>query len=216
MFQLQGNQTIKIDKGDDSARFPLFINKGSSTVPIRYKFSKDHEINIYSNTIKAIDIDKFAWNDKVDGMSGLYPFIYHNDNWYLYEDKINISDYGLKIFGEVSEFDRFTVTYVTKLAKVNFYILEINSEIEDYLVKKVFRQDGSIVTYYNDERDNKRGYDEHIINKQGDFILHIDSEDTKYLDREEYEYLIQVELLDPDTRKMVVNTITHRYPFIVL
>ena len=61
MLKIDSNQTIKISRGDD-VKFPLFINKGSITEPIRYVFEKDRGCEVYFYIFDYGQIQRHPWD----------------------------------------------------------------------------------------------------------------------------------------------------------
>ena len=78
MFSLFDDGTIRISRGDDSPKIPLFLNQGSKYQPIRYPMPIDTDCEVYFYVTKphdSIENDLEIWldsEDTVDMQPGKY------------------------------------------------------------------------------------------------------------------------------------------------
>ena len=70
MLKIDSNQVIKMSRGDD-VKFPLFINKGTATAPIRCAFEPNHGCEVYFYIFDYGQVQRHPW-DWVD-MNGYNP-----------------------------------------------------------------------------------------------------------------------------------------------
>lgn len=70
MLKIDSNQVIKMSRGDD-VRFPLFLNKGTASNPIRYVFEPNHGCEVYFYIWDYNSVQNHPW-DRID-MNGYNP-----------------------------------------------------------------------------------------------------------------------------------------------
>lgn len=217
MFDILVNKTIKISRGDDSARFPLFLNKGTHLAPIRYELSPDITIKVtsYSKTFSNVKVDQEKFMSVLPDV-GIYSFYFRKYYWYFNGELINLSDFGISYEGQPQNEDSITVIFTRDETEIYFYIMDHNvKNTEDYIVKKTFKKNGEIISQYKNKPPFKY-VDENIINENGDFMLRIDGRDTENLPGSEYLYMIKAKVFDSDLQKYVLNTVTNKLPLYVI
>jgi len=228
MFDVTSNQVIKIHKGDDSSQFTLFVNQGTESEPIRYKFLP--WLSIYNSPEDLeIEFDTDLFYKKVYKKDGLYDFEYNylydkkgerigELGWYLNQELVELSDYGIVITdGKPAIFDHITIALCKEHAsEVYIYILDLYSDLDQWIVKKTFSTNGEVFTEFADCRIGTLDDVRENINEDGDMVLTFDAEDTAYLRAGEYCYQIRAKLYDIVKDKYTINTITNRLPFYVV
>jgi len=99
MFKITTNREIKINKGDDSGKFPLFINRGTPSNPLRYEFlPRDVELTVHSQRIKSATVDIVKFKKKFS-TNGDYTFTYLSDGWNYLGNQFDIDSVGIKYAG---------------------------------------------------------------------------------------------------------------------
>lgn len=66
MLKIDSNQVIKMSRGDD-VKFPLFLNKGSVSEPVRYSFKPNQGCEVYFYIFDYSQIQHHPW-DRIDNM----------------------------------------------------------------------------------------------------------------------------------------------------
>lgn len=200
MFRIDSNQAIRISRGDD-VFFPLFLNKGTSKVPIRYAFQPEDAVITTSTHDFNVECDVPTFGQKV-GETGTYKLVYvaSANEWVMGEAPIDVDEYGLTITGTVVAGDEILIQYEkADGCKVVFYILQINAPWENPILAKEFTP----------TKEN--------VNDNKDLILSLDREDTVNIPEGEYRYQIKAYLKDEHSSSGYSwNTVTNRLPFVVV
>lgn len=64
MLKIDSNQVIKMSRGDD-VKFPLFLNRGTLTAPVRYAFEENKGCEVYFYIWDYSDVEEHPW-DHID------------------------------------------------------------------------------------------------------------------------------------------------------
>jgi len=126
MFIITNNQEIRISHGDDSGKFPILLNKGTKLEPDYYTITDPTYVG--GKTSKAFEIllDKVTFLEKCPG-TGLYSFYYLEGKWYLFDNEVELIDYGIVCTGTLKDEDAFSIINVAAGEDwVRFYIIEVN------------------------------------------------------------------------------------------
>lgn len=218
MFTIDSNQVIRITNGDD-VKFPLFVNRGTATSPIRYAFYQESiELEVNPKTL-IVNINKETWKSKVL-LEGSYLFIYNGTNWIYNSQIVNMSEYGITITGTVASGNSIKVTYEkTDGCYVKFIIYRYDDRKGDIpVLVKTFNTNGTTVIQRVDQSGRLRPeIIESIyknVNENHDMIIRLANLDTLYLPNGEYKYQVQAKVIDRDVTPIIDPTtgvITYTY-----
>ena len=128
MFNIINNKQIKISRGDDSGRFPLFLNKGTHLTPIRYQAESDIIVTVSFSNWGFRGTDEIEYDDSVPTKQDLINY---------YSPAIKVG-YTVKVVQDESRAKRTTYyTYTEKLV-----------EVDDDKFKKVVQKNGLYSFYF--------------------------------------------------------------------
>ena len=107
--------------------------------------------------------------------------------------------------------------------EIYFYLLPIHGRYEEYILKKTFKTDGTIITEKKDKEPSVN-YVDNIINANKDIVILLDESDTIDLYPGQYSYLVRAKVLTEKIRsKNIVKSskyttlqVTNRYDFYIL
>lgn len=103
--------------------------------------------------------------------------------------------------------------------KLYFYVFTPNSEGYEYLLKKTYQTDGTIITTYNAKYRilDTTTTGNTNLDSNGNFIITLTSSDTLNLPVGKQKYQIRGLLIDPnDNSKFVNRTMCNRYDFNII
>lgn len=218
MLKIDTNGVIKYSRGDD-VKFPLFLNQGTKTSPIRYSFSGPQlKIITFNNELK-VTYDLTIWENIIQDI-GNYTFTYNGTNWELNNEVVSLEDYGLYLNGNPNIDDTIDVIYIKDDGcEVYFYLFQPDDDKPFF--KKTF-------TPKNDLWKGKLDTEE----PTGDIKITLLGTDEILYPREhiktlsdltpgKYYYKIQAKLLDRELLttgeiSYVLNTVTNRLPIYIV
>ena len=158
MLKIDSNQCIKMSRGDD-VKFPLFLNKGTTTDPIRYKFFEGQGCEVYFYIFDYTDIQDHPW-DKIDS-NGYNPNTSTNTEPILVKVFSDDGTIKTKLYGEeqeeisgvnnINEYGDMVIWLFnndTKDIPQGDYIYQIKAKVIDSDVDPTTDNDGNIVYTY--------------------------------------------------------------------
>lgn len=226
MLKIDTNMTIKMSRGDD-VKFPLFVNKGNRTQPIRYTF-KGRQVKPISFTyarIKEVSVDSDTWT-KVVTDYGDYTFIYSasDNSWKLDSNIVDLLDYGitytLVLNSSLQDGDVIIISYEKgDGCEVYFNIYELKQPNKNPIFTKTFTSDDDLWRgKFNQEEPNGDIKIELLhndpLNKEGKTLADIPEG--------EYMYQLKAKVLDDlatqkeGSPQYVLNTLTNRLKLYII
>jgi len=226
MFNTTSNQVLKIHKGDDSGFFSLFINKGTKQRPIQYKFYSELSVAKAPEDLK-VQLNKQVFQSQIinDGFFDFeYNYLYDEKGrrigdlgWYFNGNKVELSAYGISYIGKQMVEDHIIIAqFKEHVSEVYLYILDINADLDDWIIKKTFFSAGEVMTEFARCDYGTLDEMEETVDRDHNIKLHLSAEDTAGLKAGEYNYQIRARLYIKEKDEYVVNTITNRLPLYVV
>lgn len=222
MFEITSNQVIKISKGDDSGTFNVRINKGTSLEPIQHKFYSSTEVYYCPKDLNIIfDANIFCQKVSTDGIYKFeYNWLFDNDGkrvgslgWYLADEKVSLSDYGLQCTTTPHAGDSFIIyNYKEHPDELQLSVFHINDEPENFILQKIYRTNSEIITNYkfkSSTTKQKQTVDNNAI------VCSFERADTDWMHPGEYLYQIKAKIYNKETEQYEISTIISKHSFIV-
>lgn len=158
MLKIDNNQCIKMSRGDD-VKFPLFVNKGTSSSPIRYVFVPDCGCEVYFYIFDYKNLQDHPWN-KVD-VNGYNPNLSSSSEPILVKVFKDSGVIETELYGE-------TISIIENAPNINSngdmmiwlrnedtatipqgsYIYQIKVKIIDYDFEPVIDENTGLTTYH--------------------------------------------------------------------
>jgi hypothetical protein len=139
MLKIDSNQVIKMSRGDD-VKFPLFLNRGTLTAPVRYVFEENKGCEVYFYIWDYSEVEEHPW-DHVD----IYGYDPDTSNEYQdpFINQIIFSKYKIKkrlgkgTFGSIYLVEHNNKLYAMKLENTKKRLLYIRkrSKYYEYIIR---------------------------------------------------------------------------------
>lgn len=197
MFEITTAQDIRMHAGD-CADFNVLLNMGDNKTLIRHKVGLELAQIINTPKDLKVELDSKIFISKVE-KGGFYSLLFNENNrWELNRKTINPYEYGITITGTPSLWDSISIYYRKAIGcELEFYLQHYNEPLK-FILKKVYKDNGDILTYKFNEEIPEVSHDNITVSKEGDFIVSFVEDDTKYIPNGEYLWHCRAKLTKPN------------------